>query len=246
MKQSRTIIMGLVSFAGLLLLRQECYADTDAGSADKSISINWMEEIEKGGATGYALIALSVIGLLFVVERLLNMRKKHILGDNGVQEQAAQLNADKDAAQALYHQSPSSFTKVTHHMAVVYDGDSEEAVNSAAEMAGREVESHRRRNYGLGVVATLAPLLGLLGTMIGMIEAFAKFAKLEDSSEAALVLGDSIGKALNTTAAGLIIAIIALSFYHFFKVRLGGFSDQLEAELDSVQRSWFRKNKGGE
>lgn len=234
-------MMGAASFVGLLFLRQECYANTDGEPAEEGFTINWMEEIEKGGATGYALIALSVVGLLFVVERLINMRKKHILGDGDVSQKASSLSANKEEAQSLYQASPSSYTKVVNHMADVYEGDSEEAVNSAAEMAGREIESHRRRNYALGVVATLAPLLGLLGTMIGMIEAFAKFAKLEDSSEAALVLGDSIGKALNTTAAGLIIAIIALSFYHFFKVRLGAFSDQLETQLDSVQRSWFRK-----
>ena len=126
-------------------------------------------------------------------------------------------------------------------MAENSDLEPAEVLESAADMAGRDIESHRRKIYGLGVVSTIAPLLGLLGTMVGMIEAFSKFSKLTDSSEAALVLGDSIGKALITTAVGLIIAIPSLAAFHYFKVRLGGLSDKLEAELDMVRRKWFRK-----
>lgn len=242
MKNSRTIMMGAISFIGLLALRQQCFAG-EVSSEEASASIDWMQEMQKGGATGIALIIVAVAGVLFVVERLINMRRTHLLGSADVVKQAVALAESKDPeqARALYEQHPSTFTKVVHHMAEHSDLEPAEVLESAADMAGRDIESHRRRIYGLGVVSTISPLLGLLGTMVGMIEAFAKFSKLTDSSEAALVLGDSIGKALITTAIGLIIAIPSLAAFHYFKVRLGGLSDSLEAELDSVHRKWFRK-----
>lgn len=245
MKNSRAIVMGAVTFVGLIVLRQQCFASGDSSAAeDASASIDWMQEMQKGGATGVALILLAIAAVLFAVERIINMRKKNILGAAETAERAAQIDGktDQPAVQKLYEDDPSSFTKVLHHMSEHSDYAADDILESAAETAGREIESHRRRIYSLGVVATLAPLLGLLGTMIGMIEAFAKFSKLTDSSEAALVLGDSIGKALITTAIGLIIAIPSLAAFHYFKVRLGSLSDQLEAALSQVHRTWFKKD----
>lgn len=236
--------MGAVTFVGLLILRQQCYAGDDLASAgEASATIDWMAEMQKGGATGIALIVLAVAGVLFAIERLINMRKSNLLAEASVVDNAAGIDPVEgaDAAKALYQENPSSFTKVVSHMAEHSEYDPSEVMEMAGDLAGRDIESHRRRIYSLGVVSTLAPLLGLLGTMIGMIEAFAKFSKLTDSSEAALVLGDSIGKALITTAVGLIIAIPSLAAFHYFKVRLGSMSDKLEADLDRVHRAWFSK-----
>jgi biopolymer transport protein ExbB len=243
MKNSRSVIMGAVTFVGLIVLRQQCYAGEDGVSSEGAAAIDWMSEMQKGGATGIALIILAVAGVLFAIERFINMRRSNILGSSDVVNQAVNMGSESnvEAAQALYEKSPSSFTKVVNHMAEHSDYDPAEIMETASDLAGRDIESHRRRVYSLGVVSTLAPLLGLLGTMIGMIEAFAKFSKLTDSSEAALVLGDSIGKALITTAIGLIIAIPSLAAFHYFKVRLGSLSDKLEAELDRVHRTWFSK-----
>lgn len=244
MKNSRSIIMGAVTFAGLLVLRQQCYAGEEGASgAEAAAAIDWMSEMQKGGATGVALIVLAVAGVLFAIERLINMRKSNLLADDATVDNALQMDPfdGGEAAGALYQKKPSSFTKVVNHMAQHAEYDPSEVMEVAGDLAGRDIESHRRRVYSLGVVSTLAPLLGLLGTMIGMIEAFAKFSKLTDSSEAALVLGDSIGKALITTAVGLIIAIPSLAAFHYFKVRLGSLSDKLESDLDRVHRAWFSK-----
>ncbi|NWK56393.1 MotA/TolQ/ExbB proton channel family protein [Verrucomicrobiaceae bacterium N1E253] len=244
MKNSRSILMGVLTFAGLLVLRQQCYAGNDDLASDQmQASIDWMAELQKGGGTGIALLVLALAAVLFVIERLINMRSSNVLASPEVVNVAMAVDPieGEDAAKTLYQEKPSSFTKVVNHMAEHNEYESSEIVEMAGDLAGRDIESHRRRVYSLGVVATLAPLLGLLGTMIGMIEAFAKFSKLTDSSEAALVLGDSIGKALITTAVGLIIAIPSLAAFHYFKVRLGSLSDKLEADLDRVQRAWFGK-----
>lgn len=237
--------MGAVTFVGLVVLRQQCFAGQAAEAVEPSVAIDWMAEMQKGGATGIALMVVAAAGVLFTIERLMNLKQSNITGSSSVVAQAIALAEDKEVekAQALYAENPSIFTKVVSHMAEDSDLEPAEALESAADLAGREIEQHRRRAYGLGVVSTIAPLLGLLGTMIGMIEAFAKFAKLTDSSEAALVLGDSIGKALITTAIGLIIAIPSLAAFHYFKVRLGGLADKLEADLDQVHRTWFRKRR---
>ena len=59
------------------------------------------------------------------------------------------------------------------------------------------------------LIITAAPLLGLLGTVLGMIEAFQRIE--QDSSRVDPgVLAGGIWEALLTTAAGMIVALIAL------------------------------------
>lgn len=190
------------------------------------------------------LIALAFAGVFFIIERLINLRRKQIIPAEAVIEKAAALNpGDVSGADSLYQDSPSTFTKVVSHMAEYHGSEHSVLMDSAADIAGRDIDRQNRRSYGIGVIATLAPLLGLLGTMVGMIEAFAKFAKLEDSAEAALVLGDSIGKALITTAIGLIIAIPALGVHHWLKVRMARYADELEEAIDRVSHRWFLKGQ---
>ena len=69
----------------------------------------------------------------------------------------------------------------------------------------------------ISLVAQSAPMLGLFGTVFGMIEAFSTLAtnNSADPSE----LAGSISIALLTTMWGLIVAILALFAYFFFKNR---------------------------
>ena len=71
-------------------------------------------------------------------------------------------------------------------------------------------------NNGMGtlsLIASLSTLLGLLGTVLGMIDSFQSLAMTEGAIEPAILAG-GIWKALSTTAAGLIVALLALILHH--------------------------------
>jgi biopolymer transport protein ExbB len=87
-----------------------------------------------------------------------------------------------------------------------------ETFSLAMEAAGdQEFARMRKGDKLLETVASLAPLLGLLGTVTGLIITFTNLniggaGSAADTSKAAA----GIGEALITTAAGMIVAIIAL------------------------------------
>lgn len=76
----------------------------------------------------------------------------------------------------------------------------------------------------LTMVATAAPLLGMTGTVTGMI---ASFAGLDASGDSSAVTA-GISEALLTTAAGLIIALMAFIPQSVFN----RWSDEIELEID--------------
>jgi biopolymer transport protein ExbB len=79
-------------------------------------------------------------------------------------------------------------------------------------------------------ISTLSPLLGLLGTVLGMIEAFNAIASAPEAMGRPELLASGIGQALLTTAAGLLVAIPALTAYLFFVGRV----DRLIVEIDAL------------
>lgn len=110
---------------------------------------------------------------------------------------------------------------------------------SAAEPAAREndlhvaiAESQRALAPPRDVVRSLihaAPLLGLLGTVGGMIEIFMVIAQAGTSEPGMLAGG--IGKALLTTQAGLLIAVLGI----YSETRLSRWEQELLDKLEETR-----------
>lgn len=83
----------------------------------------------------------------------------------------------------------------------------------------------------LNDIVVIAPMLGLLGTVIGMFYAFYDINRSVDSLSA---LFDGLGIAVGTTVAGLIVALIAMTFYSFLKFRMIKTLNMVENEAISL------------
>jgi biopolymer transport protein ExbB len=105
----------------------------------------------------------------------------------------------------------------------------EKAMNDTAE---EEVMALEHRLSYLGIVASVAPMVGLLGTVYGMILAFSVIAKGGPPQPDKLAGG--IALALVTTQIGLMIAIPALAFFEVFKTRLARFVLELSFHTENV------------
>ena len=79
----------------------------------------------------------------------------------------------------------------------------------------------------LGTIATAAPLWGLFGTVLGMVELFGAM-RPTGANPAELAHGISV--ALYNTAMGLMVAIIALIFYRYFRARVDAIVVDMEQQ----------------
>jgi biopolymer transport protein ExbB/TolQ len=90
-------------------------------------------------------------------------------------------------------------------------GQLRDRIATAIEVEQVEME----RNLGvLGTMSNIAPLLGLFGTVIGIIRAFADIARTGSGGSSVVAMG--VSEALITTAAGIVIAVIATVFFNAF------------------------------
>lgn len=70
----------------------------------------------------------------------------------------------------------------------------------------------------LGTSAAVAPLIGLFGTVWGLIHAFINISQAKSADLA--VVAPGIAEALLTTLVGLIVAIPAMIFFHYYSNEL--------------------------
>ena len=76
----------------------------------------------------------------------------------------------------------------------------------------------RRFLWILGTIGSSAPFIGLFGTVVGIIKSFESIARTGKSGFAVVAAG--LSEALIATAAGIIVAVIAVVLYNYFQTRL--------------------------
>jgi biopolymer transport protein ExbB len=110
----------------------------------------------------------------------------------------------------------------------------------AVEATAREQIVKLENGMGvLEVVITISPLLGLLGTVSGLVGVFATLGDGTDHSDHALIAG-GIAEALNTTIAGLCVAVIMVIFHSYYTRRLERIAARLEVIAGHLLHEYFK------
>ena len=120
--------------------------------------------------------------------------------------------------------------------------ETREAATEAVEATAKEQMVKLENGMGvLEVVITIAPLLGLLGTVSGLVGVFATLGDQGDVSDPSLIAA-GIAVALNTTIAGLVVAVVTVIFHSSFTRRLERIAARLEVISGGLVHEFF---KGG-
>lgn len=227
----------------LLLLAQGTPPSGGPPVAPDLDTVPFTQIIQDGGWTMYILIGMSLLTTIMVFYYLLSLRF------NVIVPQRFLFNAEEAAtegdAEALYEicrrsRSPGAgilepaARLMTEHPEVDYA-----AVRDAVEDAGgRQAGLLWQRIQYLMDIAVLAPMVGLFGTVLGMIEAFVSL-KENFGSVKPIGLASGVSKALLTTAGGLIVGIVAMILFSYFRGRVTRIMSRLEASCNLVLQHIF-------
>jgi len=170
----------------------------------------------KGGIFMYPILLCSITALAIFIERLWNLRWKHVIPQDFIGNVELLIRREKipDAA-LLCQQNPSSMARILL-VGIKHFGRKREVIKEYLEEVGRqESASLERFVEGLGTIAGVSTLLGLLGTISGMIQVFSVISSQTVINPASLAGG--ISEALITTYAGLSVAIPTLVMYKYLQ-----------------------------
>ena len=205
--------------------------------------------LQEGGPLVAILIALTVMLLCFILERLFTLRKAR--GKTSIQSFFKNViglvrQGNLDEAIAACDKQRGSVANVLRSGIERYKQVSETQSNPEKRLAetqtaieeanALEVPLLERNLIVLSTIASIATMVGLLGTTIGMIRAFAATGHRVGGVIDAQQLAVGISEALVNTAGGLWNAIVGIVAYNFFVNKVDAFNYTMdEATYEVIQ-----------
>ncbi len=200
--------------------------------------ITWWETIQKGGVVGYVIIGLSVVALALVIMHLIQIRRSALIPSAQVEDIDHLLSRGDVNGAVEYCTDPEADTYLTRIMAAGLTRYQKSAfgafeIKNAIEEAGEDQTAKLFRSTdALGVIGSIAPLLGLLGTVLGMVGAFEALSRTATPNHEALA--SNISLALVTTLMGLILAIPCIALHRYFANRIDAFTSEAAMEIERL------------
>jgi biopolymer transport protein ExbB len=206
--------------------------------------------IKEGGPLVISLVALVIMLVAVIVERMLTLKKANGKGTLAIflkNVQKAVNAGDIDTALSLCDKQRGSCANVLRaglekYKTVVEEGDVKgqkelmESIQSAIEEATMlEVPMLERNLSMMSTIASIGTMVGLLGTVIGMIRSFQAMSRAGAPDAVQLALG--ISEALINTAGGLIAGIGGIVAYNFFVTKIDNFTYMIDEASYSIVQS---------
>jgi biopolymer transport protein ExbB len=211
---------------------------------------NYLGIIYKGGFIVPLLIAINLILLTFVVERLIMLNVaggkgnlnifvrtlQTLLNDNKIEE-ASQL-CDKQrgsianvmkAGLHRYRSLQADKTLMNDQKVLALQKDLEEATALELPVLSQNL-------IILSTIASVSVLVGLIGTVLGMIRAFGALATA--GAPDSLALANGISEALVNTAFGITGSTLAIIAYNYFSAQIDGVTYKMDEASFSVTQTF--------
>jgi biopolymer transport protein ExbB len=186
------------------------------------------------------LIATSIVGVAFIVERGLALRWRKILPPEiGSAVESCQSPEDVPMLKRVceQHDAPLSrlLLQAIDHLSWPQD-DNTDALQTRAR---HEIVRLDRGLVVLEVIVGIAPLLGLVGTIVGMMSVFGDVGQSGLTDAAKLAQG--IALILRATLVGLLIAIPSLIFWSYYTKKVEMLAVEMETLCDEFIRRQYRE-----
>jgi biopolymer transport protein ExbB len=194
----------------------------------------------QGGWVMWPLLTLSILTWAIVLERtlvFLSIRPRFQRLTRSLLQ--SMKNGDLAAARQICHAEKPDLGEI--FLSSIDTRRSREFAERATERNRARMGTQLKKNlWLLGTIGSASPFIGLLGTVVGIIRAFHEMASKGTGGFS--VVAGGISEALIATAAGLVVAIIALFAYNIFTTAANQMTLSLRLTLDELVEESFSEN----
>ncbi|MFA5350480.1 MAG: MotA/TolQ/ExbB proton channel family protein [Candidatus Omnitrophota bacterium] len=184
--------------------------------------------IKIGGVTMVVLLAISVVSVAIILERVIFYRSKSRLKRKDLMLRIRHeiKKGGINPAMKICKDSNAPFAQVVYAGLNFFDCSEKEISNNMERQIIIETVILERFTSVIGTIASVSVYIGLLGTITGILRAFHDVS-ISGSSSISVIIG-GISEALSTTAAGLTIAVPAVAAYNYCMKKIDDFIKDME------------------
>ena len=179
--------------------------------------------VQSGGFVMYPLLICSILIWTIIIERLWKFRNlSKDLKAFHVEAIQALVGEDEAAVEKLCKEHPFLPTSKVLQSALERMNSQNktlkkkwhEALDRRRQLENQEL---KRGLWVLGTIGSAAPFIGLFGTVIGILQSFQEIARTGKGGFA--IVASGISEALIATAAGIVVAVIAVMAFNAFQTK---------------------------
>jgi biopolymer transport protein ExbB len=222
-------------------------ADQDAAT---EVPETLLDLIVAGGPLNIGFLSVlglfSLVALAVILERLVNLRERKLIPPEfvrGLGELVRRQESSPRPFRELCERHPCAVASILQAGLLRAGRPVPEVEKAMEDAAARELAGLRGRVRPLTVLASVGPLVGLLGTAVGMILVFRTASQVGPGK--AELLAEGIYLKLETTVAGLIVAIPSVLFAAFFNSRSETLLRRMDEHLMATIPCFARMEHGG-
>ena len=192
--------------------------------------MNAMTLFHEGGFIMYPLAVCSVLVWTVAIHKYFVLRafvKEYKKMDSDIQH--AITTSKIGELKWIFKNSPGLIS-YAHEPLLEDHYTSPDALNEKIHRRLQEVNSFLKQHlWLLGTIGSSAPFIGLFGTVLGIMESFRAIGATGKSGFS--VVAGGISESLIATAAGIVVAVVAVMFYNYFQTRVNAIAQDFRHKL---------------
>lgn len=224
------------------------------GGDPESHPINLLGTVHKGGVIVPILMSLSLIVIIFSIERFLTINRakgngnmdtflkkvKFSLESGDVNTAIADCDKQKGSLANVVKAGLHKYKEMEADTTLDKDSKVGAIAKEVEEATGLELPMLEKNLVFLATIASVATLMGLFGTVLGMIGAFSALATAGAPDSTALANG--ISEALINTALGIGTSAVAIIAYNYFTTQIDGMTYRIDEAGYSIAQTFGSKH----
>jgi biopolymer transport protein ExbB len=191
-----------------------------------------------GGLFMFFIVLCSFVSVGVIVFKALDLREKAVMPGPLVDVLVHPEVGAGHLRQAM-SEGDSTLARISRAL-LAGRAETRDDASQTVQAAAREEVIHLERGIAvLEVIITIAPLLGLLGTVSGLVSVFGLLGNSGGEAPNPTQLALGISEALNTTIAGLAVAIYTVVAHSYFTRKVERFAARMESVFGKALATLF-------
>lgn len=203
-------------------------AEAAAEAQTKVDTLNLWQMVQQGGFLMIPIGLLSLITIFLFVERFIVLRRAGKNPENLLNNVRDQIHGGNINSALMLCKSNNTPDARMLEKGISRIGLQVDEIEKAMEGVGKKELSRIEKNVGiLAVIAGISPMFGFVGTITGVIKIFYNIS-LQDNISIGAISGGLYEKMI-TSAAGLVVGILAFVLYHVLNYQVDRIAKRMEA-----------------
>lgn len=217
-----------------MILISALFGTAAISSTEEAMTV--LDLLMKGGIIMIPIVLLSLISFYIFIERLAYINRTTAITKGLVPAVTSELR-NGNSGNALVHarNSQAAVGRILESGIEKLGKPLDEVERNIETATNLEITKMEKNTGYLGIIASVAPMLGFIGTISGVIKIFYNIS-LADNISIGLIAGGLYQKMI-CSGAGLIVGVLAYAGYHYLQMKIDRYLIRLQESLIQFLKS---------